>query len=126
MGGNVFTTIRNPLFTPRMPPEVYIPVRDHCHAVLAKYYTHVCTPIEAPEKTSYGDIDILVHGPLTSPPPALSELGAALDAAASILPRAENPEANYAIPWPSSLPPPADPSPPEDEQKRFIQVDLLT
>ncbi|OBT69537.1 hypothetical protein VE03_01093 [Pseudogymnoascus sp. 23342-1-I1] len=129
MGGNVFTT----LSTPRMPPSVYFPIRDRCHAILSTYYSHVCTPLEAPEKTSFGDIDILVHGPLPNPPTPISELGAALNAAASVLPRAENPEANYAIPWPSSSEPtptdPADPASPEphqDDQNRFIQLDLLT
>ncbi|KAL5352484.1 hypothetical protein ACLOAV_002432 [Pseudogymnoascus australis] len=125
MGGNVFTT----LSTPRMPPSVYFPIRDRCHAILSAYYTHVCTPLEAPEKETFGDIDILVHGPLPNPPAPISELGAALNAAASVLPRAENPEANYAIPWPSSELTPADPADPasrEDEQNRFIQIDLLT
>ncbi|KFY24594.1 hypothetical protein V493_05146 [Pseudogymnoascus sp. VKM F-4281 (FW-2241)] len=111
-----------------MPPSVYFPIRDRCHAILSHYYTHICTPLEAPEKTTYGDIDILVHGPLPNPPTPISEVGAALNAAASILPRAANPEANYAIPWPSeptTSTPPA-PEPQHDEQKRFIQVDLLT
>ncbi|OBT38986.1 hypothetical protein VE00_10372 [Pseudogymnoascus sp. WSF 3629] len=127
MGGNIFTN----RFTPRMPPSVYIPVRDRCHAILSQYYTHICTPLEAPEKTSFGDIDILVHGPLTSPPTPLKELGAALGAAAKFLPRTENPEANFAIPWPSesSLDDETVSTPDalevRDGQNRFIQLDIL-
>ncbi|OBT50480.1 hypothetical protein VE04_09293 [Pseudogymnoascus sp. 24MN13] len=126
MGGNVFTN----RLTPRMPPSIYIPTRDRCHAILSQYYTHICTPLEAPEKTSFGDIDILVHGPLTPGIP-LKELGAALNAAAKILPRTENPEANFAIPWPSSsvsrdeAAETPDATESRDGQNRFIQVDVL-
>ncbi|OBT89258.1 hypothetical protein VE02_02610 [Pseudogymnoascus sp. 03VT05] len=127
MGGKAFTT----RLTPRMPTSIYIPVRDRCHAILSQYYTHISTPLEAPEKTSFGDIDILVHGPVSSPPVPLKELGAALNAAAKILPRTENPEANFAIPWPSesSLDEETASAPDglelRDGQNRFIQVDIL-
>ncbi|KFZ03657.1 hypothetical protein V501_09332, partial [Pseudogymnoascus sp. VKM F-4519 (FW-2642)] len=126
MGGNVFTN----RLTPRMPPSIYIPTRDRCHAILSQYYTHICTPLEAPEKTSFGDIDILVHGPITPGIP-LKELGAALNAAAKILPRTENPEANFAIPWPSSsvsrdeAAETPDALELRDGQGRFIQLDVL-
>ncbi|ELR07800.1 hypothetical protein VC83_01094 [Pseudogymnoascus destructans] len=127
MGGNVFANC----LTPRMPPSVYFPTRDRCHAILSNYYTHICTPLEAPEKTSFGDIDILVHGPVSNPPIPLKELGAALNAAAKILPRTENPEANFAIPWLSFSSLDSTTSTPDapelrDKQNRFIQLDILT
>jgi hypothetical protein len=138
MGGKVFTTTANPLFTPRMPPEVYFYVREQCHAILSKFYTYICTPIEAPEKSSYGDIDILVCGPLPSPSMPISEIGWALDATSAILPLASSTglPANYALPWPldEDLPEQinyatADPAfleALETGKERFIQVDLET
>lgn len=66
MGGKAFTSGPNPLKTPRMPPEVYYSLRDRYLSKLSALYAYVATPTEAPSKTSYGDIDILVSEP-TSP-----------------------------------------------------------
>ena len=63
MGGKAFTSGPTPLFTPRMPPELYYRLRDHYISLLSTYYTQAATPIEAPCKTSYGDIDVLVCQP---------------------------------------------------------------
>ena len=63
MGGKAFTNGPDPLRTPRMPPAVYFALRDKYLSLLSTLYTHVATPIEAPDKTSYGDIDILVSHP---------------------------------------------------------------
>lgn len=49
-----------------MPPEVYYSLRDHYLSKISALYSQVATPVEAPSKSSYGDIDILVSEP-TSP-----------------------------------------------------------
>ena len=59
-----------------MPPQVYRFMKEHCHRILGNLYDQVGTPIEGPEKRSFGDIDILVAGakqlqPDGSPPSRL-------------------------------------------------------
>ena len=49
-----------------MPPDIYFALRDHYLQLLSRLYTRVAAPIEAPEKASYGDIDILVSLPTSS------------------------------------------------------------
>lgn len=121
-----------------MPPEVYFYVREQCHEILSKFYTHICTPIEAPEKTSYGDIDILVCGPLSSPPTPISDISIALGAkSAKIPPPSTNLPANFAVPWPSTEDVPETHNKKSTQSTdsevlggadhdRFIQVDLET
>jgi hypothetical protein len=65
MGGQAFLTHSPPLSTPRMPPDIYNLVLEGTHSLLSKHYTHVSSPIEAPGKATYGDIDIVVFGPLS-------------------------------------------------------------
>lgn len=82
MGGNAFTTGSNPLSTPRMPPEIYHRLQDHYLAILSTLYTQLATPVEAPAKTSFGDIDILVsHPENSSSPPTTESIAKTLDAA---------------------------------------------
>lgn len=61
MGGIAFS-LKDPrgLYTPRMPPEVYSFMRDKCHALLRQRFLAVASPIEAPDKSDYGDIDVFV------------------------------------------------------------------
>lgn len=59
MGGKLFS---DALPTPRMTPARYMHVRDHVVNQLRVFYKHVCVPREAPGKTSYGDVDVLVGG----------------------------------------------------------------
>ena len=49
-----------------MPPDIYIDLRDYYVKLLSSLYTQIATPVEAPEKASYGDIDILVSQPKSS------------------------------------------------------------
>lgn len=49
-----------------MPPDIYFALRDHYLQFLSSFYTRVAAPIEAPEKASYGDIDILVSLPTST------------------------------------------------------------
>ncbi|KAJ6261063.1 hypothetical protein Dda_3728 [Drechslerella dactyloides] len=62
MGGSAFASLG--LATPRMPPETYFALKKRHHDILRRLYAHVTTPPEAPEKTTYGDIDFLVAEPL--------------------------------------------------------------
>jgi hypothetical protein len=119
MGGNIFAHL---LLTPRMPPAIYFHVRTRCHALLSRFYTHLCTPLEAPEKTSYGDLDILAFGPL-SPSPKPSDIAEALGAVHTIT---SGDALSFAIPWPSvdEVPESPDEEPGRSPAQRCIQVDL--
>lgn len=59
MGGKVFTSGPKALFTPRLARDVYNHARAHCVAALRPLFPLLRSPIEAPGKTSFGDIDIL-------------------------------------------------------------------
>jgi hypothetical protein len=108
-----------------MPPDIYSLVLERTHALLSKHYTHVSSPIEAPGKTTYGDIDIVVFGPLSpSYDPSIvprqtvnSHLSTLLNAKASINGSGTVP-LTLAIPWP--------PTKEEngDEEEKYIQIDL--
>ncbi|KAI8953660.1 hypothetical protein F4801DRAFT_104075 [Xylaria longipes] len=60
MGGLAFASGPDPVFTPRMRPDVYRAVRDRCQEKLRELFVVVATPIEGPAKTSFGDIDLFV------------------------------------------------------------------
>ena len=67
VGGHAFSANGpSPLSTPRMPTDIYFALRDHYLQLLSSLYTRVAAPIEAPEKASYGDIDILVSLPTST------------------------------------------------------------
>lgn len=60
MGGNVFASGPEALYTPRMGPSVYKHAKAQCTNALKNLgFSHVVTPIEAPEKDNFGDVDIL-------------------------------------------------------------------
>ena len=65
MGGQAFARLgpngATPLQIPRMSPQRYELLRDHFLQLLNPYFAKVVAPPEAPEKTDYGDIDILVE-----------------------------------------------------------------
>ncbi len=65
MGGHVFAKLSPPLQTPRMPAEVYTNVRDWSLLCLRRLYQYVESPVEAPGKESYGDVDVLVCDAIT-------------------------------------------------------------
>ena len=64
MGGRAFSNGSNPLHTPRMPPKLYLEVRDQYISLLQRLFKHVASPIEAPSKADHGDIDIFVETPI--------------------------------------------------------------
>ena len=63
MGGKAFASGPNALWTPRLSPPFYYALRDRYISFLKTFYKHVESPIDAPSKADFGDIDILVAGP---------------------------------------------------------------
>lgn len=98
MGGKAFTSGVAPLRTPRMPPEVYYSLRDQYLSLLSTLYAQVATPIEAPSKVSYGDIDILVSQP-TTPSVSTECLAKILGAERFTTPGAAT--TSFALPYPN-------------------------
>jgi hypothetical protein len=71
MGGKVFSKGPNPLYTPRMSLATYKLAKANCTNNLTKLgFSRIATPIEAPEKNTFGDVDILVCLEGTSFPPS--------------------------------------------------------
>ncbi|KAI1453458.1 hypothetical protein F4805DRAFT_470056 [Annulohypoxylon moriforme] len=143
MGGQAFSSGDNPLYTPRMPPNVYQHVLEQCHAKLRELSIIVATPISGPAKLDYGDVDIFLAWEKNSvfpfPPPTKSiskksppSKDDTLMTAAQLLNAKRHLEVQpgimmTAIPWPDDLPEVAT----KDEQgfnsssmPRYIQVDL--
>ncbi|WYZ42691.1 hypothetical protein EsH8_VI_000390 [Colletotrichum jinshuiense] len=123
MGGSVFASGDSPLHTPRMPPDIYELVKSRCHAALRSIYVCVASPIEGPEKTDFGDIDILVAwekaavlGPSTAVAFASKdEARLAIQAALGAdYVKYGNTGDHYAVPWPND----------DAVNRRYIQVDL--
>ena len=110
MGGHAFTA-NDPsgLSTPRMPPNIYFMLKDHYLQLLSSVYTQIATPIEAPKKLSYGDIDILVSQPKS--PPISAEFLAELLAAERVFKVSGSAVTSFALPYPN-LP------------KTYVQLDL--
>jgi hypothetical protein len=100
MGGQAFASH---FPTPRMSIAIYKTVLKQTQSILRNYYTNVSSAIEGPGKTTYGDVDILVAGPLAkafSPGiPIAEKLKQALHAKAWIQDKG-NPTINFAVPWP--------------------------
>lgn len=59
MGGKVFSSGLRALYTPRLTREVYQRAQQQCFAALRPLFPLIQCPIEAPEKTTFGDIDVL-------------------------------------------------------------------
>ena len=64
MGGKYFDKVAQPLVVPRMGPMVYSVTKNRIIDLLKKHFLLVDCPLEAPEKQSFGDIDIVVQGPI--------------------------------------------------------------
>lgn len=111
MGGKAFSPA---LRTPRMSPTTYHALLSKYISVLSKYYVHVGSPREAPEKTSHGDIDILVCTPIHNSPPDTATLAKILQATRSIAAKSAT---IFAIPYPSDLPS-------DEEGENHIQLDM--
>ncbi|ROV91799.1 hypothetical protein VSDG_06490 [Cytospora chrysosperma] len=117
MGGKAFASGRNPLYTPRMALAVYEHVKKQCTSALKTLFPRAETPIEAPEKASFGDVDIFVsfegsnlsRGTFTSPS-AWTPIQTALQGVRSNYEARADSERkrvinamSFAIPWPTDL-----------------------
>lgn len=118
MGGKVFSSGPDALHTPRMSLSVYNQVKAQCTKTLKDLgFSLVATPIEAPEKDSFGDVDFLACLEGTNFPPS-AQLDAStwvlieksLGAARSYSEGRIGPDKqriidskNFAIPWPAGL-----------------------
>lgn len=104
MGGSAFSVGPNPLFTPRMPKNIYLAVRDKYCALLQQHYVCVASPIEGPGKLSFGDVDILLCLPRSpvqiSPQEHIDLIGSVVGAHRTIFQKGNGISANFALPWP--------------------------
>jgi hypothetical protein len=128
MGGSAFSLRTPALKTPRMPSEIYTHVLHRTLTLLQNHYKYCASPIEAPGKTTFGDVDILVASALSAPynpflknngmfmKPVAEKLKTLLGAEALIT-TAGNPTINFAVPWPND----GDQSIPD---KKYIQIDV--
>lgn len=66
MGGHAFPD----LIVPRMEPQIYEKVKHAALEVLSRRYPNVVSMSEAPEKADYGDVDLLIELPSSTPFPA--------------------------------------------------------
>ena len=97
MGGKAFSHGPNPLSTPRIPKAIYTLLRDEYINLLSTLYGNVASPLDAPGKDSYGDIDVLVSSPLRPITP--QTLAQALNAKATVtIPG--SPTTSFAVPYP--------------------------
>lgn len=109
MGGKAFANGPSKLPTPRMPPFVYHHLRQKYLSILSALYGHVDSPAEVPEKSSHGDIDILVSSPRDpAHPPTTAFLVTTLSAVKAIDSETLK---SFAVPYP-------------DEPGVFVQVDV--
>ncbi|RXW16467.1 hypothetical protein EST38_g9394 [Candolleomyces aberdarensis] len=63
MGGSAFHTLLGKQAFPRVPPGLYSTLKARLLPKVCELYSFVAVPVEAPEKTDYGDLDFLVAGP---------------------------------------------------------------
>lgn len=129
MGGQAFAS----LHTPRMRSAVYDHVLKQTLHALREHYALVESPIEAPGKTTHGDVDVLVTGALEKDfdpekrpwNEVANRLGEVLGAVSSIRHNGM-PVVNLAVPWPQNTPPSVEHSPEseEPEEVKYVQIDI--
>ena len=107
MGGKAFSTGPSPLSTPRMPETVYLTLRDKYLKLMLTLFDYAATPVEAPEKPSFGDIDILVCNPKTLPM-TVAIVGESLNAVRTIPSKSNY---TFAVPYPGI-------------QEEYVQIDV--
>ncbi|RDA92078.1 hypothetical protein CP533_3573 [Ophiocordyceps camponoti-saundersi (nom. inval.)] len=134
MGGSAFSSGTDPLYTPRMPFPVYDKMRKHCTSLLSDLFRTVASPTDGPGKSDYGDVDMLVSGPL-APETTLQDVAKALHARRSIFYGSRS--ANFALEWPAEFASVAEEEGKREdednreqeeeekqEQRRYVQVDV--
>lgn len=97
MGGKAFEG--GSIVTPRMPTKVYRETLEQVEGVLSTLFEAVAHAIEGPEKTTHGDLDILIVPHSDSPTPSV-EVIARLLGAVKWISWQKNGVAQFAIPWP--------------------------
>ncbi|MCJ1407488.1 hypothetical protein MMC19_001559 [Ptychographa xylographoides] len=97
MGGKAFSHPPYSLSTPRIPTALYTFLRDYYTSLIRAYYAQVVCPIEAPDKASHGDIDVLVSSPY--PQTTNSSLAIALRSSA-VFKTSGSPSTSFAVPYP--------------------------
>lgn len=107
MGGKAFASGPDALSTPRMPPILYHALLDRFLALSSNFFERVTTSVEAPEKTSFGDVDIIVSEPKARPFPP-EQFSSAFNAKRII---ALHPMYSFAVPHP-------------DLDDSYVQLDL--
>ncbi|PFH54993.1 hypothetical protein XA68_11162 [Ophiocordyceps unilateralis] len=131
MGGSAFSSGEDALLTPRMPPPVYRAVRAHCHAVLARLFHTVASPLDGPDKADYGDVDMVVARPKMMMEEegggGGGDDGGGLDGVVAAFGGVRRAMVhrrclNLALPWPASFSHHHHQS--EGERERFVQVDV--
>ena len=99
-----------PLNVPRMLPGFYELVKHMVQQKLECFYERTEIPKDAPQKSSFGDVDVIVDGPLHDITPEV--IAEALDAVRYV---ANGRTVSYAMKWPDQDP---------DEDPKYIQVDV--
>lgn len=136
MGGNAFPD----LYAPRIRPSTYFALKARIQTLLQQHFQYVHTPIEAPGKDDYGDLDFIVCEPLVTPEPPTNEPSSKkhtpkfrTEVVAAMIGAVHSQRVgsfdswSFAIPWPEMEAPPfgaIEAEPPEDRQARFVQVDV--
>ncbi|TVY46575.1 hypothetical protein LOCC1_G004212 [Lachnellula occidentalis] len=133
MGGQAFASHASLLPTPRMLPAVYDSVLKETLHALRGHYAQVESPIEAPGKTTFGDVDVLVTGALEKDfdpekrpwSEVADRLGEVMGAVSSIKHNGKS-EVNLAVPWPQNVLPSVEhsPEPAELEEVKYVQIDI--
>ncbi|KAJ9606090.1 hypothetical protein H2200_009051 [Cladophialophora chaetospira] len=104
MGGLAFAA--DGLSTPRMPPQVYSTILARAEAILRAHFNLVGHALEAPAKTSHGDVDVLVAEPLNgqmAPGRPTGDLLTKLLGARTWKRMSGNSTYNLALPWPEEF-----------------------
>lgn len=136
MGGSAFPK----LATPRMEPDLYFATKLRISNILKQHFAHVGTPVEAPGKEDYGDVDFVVCEPLLEPeaptdeqpskkhaPKFKTEVIAAMVGAKHSKRNGSFDSWSFAIPWPvaeSQLSESTAPTSSAGGRQRYIQVDV--
>jgi len=100
MGGKAFTTGPAPLLTPRMPPQTYRTLTTHLLTLLSTLYHRAQTPLPSPNKSTHGDIDILVSDPLSPTSPPTTETLTKELAAERVSTTPNSATTSFALPYP--------------------------
>lgn len=97
MGGKAFES--DDIATPRMPTKTYREVLEKVEKALSHLFENVAHAIEGPEKTSHGDLDVLIVPYPNTPVPSVQTI-ASLLGAIKWTQWQGNGIAQFAIPWP--------------------------